>query len=81
MEPRVEPGRAAPVPAARTANPVSLSIGGKTAQVAFAGLTPGFAGLYQVNAVVPRDARTGNAVPVTLSVAGQVSPVATMAVR
>jgi uncharacterized protein (TIGR03437 family) len=81
VEPRVEPGQPAPVPAARTVNPVSLLIGSKTAQVVFAGLTPGFAGLYQVNAVVPQDAQTGDAVPVTLSVAGQVSPVVTMAVK
>lgn len=39
--------------------PVSVVIGGRNAAVAFAGLAPGFVGLYQVNAVVPGDAPTG----------------------
>lgn len=33
----------------------------------FAGLTPGFVGLYQVNVTIPADAPTGTAVPVTLA--------------
>jgi len=44
-------------------------------------LTPGLAGLYQINAIVPADITTGEAVPVTVSVAGQTSPPVTMAVR
>jgi uncharacterized protein (TIGR03437 family) len=49
--------------------------------VNFSGLTPGLAGLYQINAVVPADIAPGDAVPVTVSVAGQTSPVVTIAVR
>jgi adhesin/invasin len=82
VSPPVTAGAPAPSsPAATTVNPVAVTIGGKTAQVQFAGLTPGFAGLYQVNAVVPSDAPPGDAVPVTLQVAGQISPPVTMAVQ
>jgi uncharacterized protein (TIGR03437 family) len=70
-----------PAPLATTVNTVSVTIGGKAAQVAFSGLTPGYAGLYQVNVVVPAGITTGDAVPVVLSVAGQTSPPVTMAVR
>jgi adhesin/invasin len=54
-------------------NPVVVTIGGMDAAVSFAGLTPGFAGLYQVNAVVPQGVASGNSVPLALSVGGQVS--------
>jgi uncharacterized protein (TIGR03437 family) len=37
----------------------SVTIAGSTAQVLFSGLAPGSVGLYQVNVVVPADARTG----------------------
>jgi len=44
-------------------------------------LTPGLAGLYQVNVAVPAGIAMGDAVPVVLSVAGQSSPAVTIAVR
>ena len=82
VTPAVQEGLAAPTtPLSRTVNTVGVTIGGQAAQVAFSGLTPGYAGLYQVNAVVPSGITTGEAVPVVLSVAGQTSPVATIAVR
>jgi len=62
-------------------NEVGVTIGGQAAPVTFSGLTPGYAGLYQVNAVVPSGITTGDAVPVVLSVAGQTSPPVTIAVR
>lgn len=58
-----------------------MTIGGKRAQVQFAGLTPGFAGLYQINAVVPAGVTPGNDVSLQLTIAGQSSPVVTIAVR
>lgn len=64
-----------------TVNPVSVTIGGQEAQVIFAGLAPGFAGLYQVNAIVPPGINASNEAPVSLTVAGQASPPVTMAVR
>ncbi|HEV2691137.1 MAG TPA: hypothetical protein VGV35_21420, partial [Bryobacteraceae bacterium] len=49
----------------------SVTIGGVSAQVLFAGLTPGFSGLYQVNVVVPAGIMAGNQTPVTVSVNGR----------
>ena len=59
---------------------VSLTIGGQPARVDFAGLAPGFAELYQINAAVPAGV-SGDSVPVVLTVAGQPSPPVTMAVQ
>jgi uncharacterized protein (TIGR03437 family) len=42
-----------------TLQAVSVEIGGQNANVLFAGLTPGFIGLYQVNAIVPSNLRAG----------------------
>jgi uncharacterized protein (TIGR03437 family) len=44
----------------------AIQIGGKPAQVLYAGLSPGFPGLYQINLVVPPDAPSGK---VTLTIA------------
>ena len=61
--------------------PVTVSIGGQPAVVQFAGLAPGFVGLYQVNAAVPSGVTPGDSVPLTLTVAGQTGPPAGLAVR
>jgi uncharacterized protein (TIGR03437 family) len=64
VDPPVREGDAAPVsPLARTVTTPVVRIGGRdggvlfsggeNARVVFSGLTPGFVGLYQVNAVVP----------------------------
>ncbi len=70
------------------ANPLSFTlttptvfIGGTAAQVTYAGLAPGFAGLYQVNAIVPTGIAIGNAVPVTIQMASATSNTATIAVQ
>jgi uncharacterized protein (TIGR03437 family) len=53
-EPFVEAGLASPSsPPARAVQTPRLQIGGRDAAITFAGLAPGFAGVYQVNAVVP----------------------------
>ena len=67
-------------PPSITVNPVTVTIGGNPAAVAFAGLTPGFTGLYQINTVVPTGLSSGNQ-RVIISVAGQQSPVVTLNVR
>lgn len=60
--------------------PVSLTIGGQSARVDFAGLVPGFTGLYQVNAAIPSGVH-GDTLPVVLTAGGQPSPAVTMAVQ
>jgi adhesin/invasin len=82
VSPAVTAGQAAPSsPISQTVNTVTVTIGGVPANVQFAGLTPGFAGLYQINAVVPAGV-SGPQLPVVISVAGQSSPAAvTMAVN
>lgn len=72
---------AAPQQLTNTVSTPQLVVGGQTAHVKFAGLTPGFAGLYQVNAVVPSGTQTGANVPVTLAIDGQTSPLVTMAIE
>ena len=83
VSPPVPTGRPAPTPPpfSNTVNPVTVSIGGITVTPFFAGLTPGFPGLYQVNAIVPPGITPGNQVPVFLTEAGQVSLPVTIAVR
>jgi len=46
--------------------PLDVQIGGVSAEVSFAGLAPGFTGLYQVNAKVPSTATPGDAITVQL---------------
>jgi uncharacterized protein (TIGR03437 family) len=47
-------------PLAYTMDPFQVMLDGEVCTVYFSGLAPGFAGLYQVNFQVPRDARFGN---------------------
>jgi uncharacterized protein (TIGR03437 family) len=63
-----------------TSGAVTASIGGVNAPVTFAGLAPGFLGLYQVNAQVPPKAPAGAAVPITIAVGGKTGNQATIAV-
>lgn len=69
-----------------TAAKVNVLIGGVQATVFYAGATPGFAGLYQINAYVPPGTTTGSAVPVIVredvgSIAERISPAVTIAVK
>ena len=51
------------------------------ATVTFSGLAPEFVGLYQVNAQVPANAPTSDAVPVVLSIGGVTSNAVTIAIQ
>jgi len=82
VTPEVVLGAAAPSsPLSATVSPVEVVVGEKRAQVLFSGLTPGFSGLYQVNAILAADTPTGDSVPVTISTSGQNSNIVSIAVR
>jgi beta-glucosidase len=75
-------GAAAPSnPLAVTKTKPSVTIGGAPADVLFYGLAPGSVGEYQVNALVPANAPTGDAVPVILSIGGATSNTMQIAVQ
>ncbi len=72
---------AAASPLSLTVTSPTVTIGGIAAVVSYSGLAPGFAGLYQVNAVVPLGVTPGNAVPVAISAGSIVSNTVTIAVQ
>ncbi len=67
-------------PLASAAEKVRVTVGGLDAAVLFAGLSPGYAGLYQVNLVIPQGVAPGNA-ELVIYAAGQPSRTATIAIR
>jgi PAS domain S-box-containing protein len=67
VNPAVPDGTAAPSsPLANTVNPVTVTVGGQSAQVFYSGLAPGFVGLYQVNVIVPSGIAAAANVPLVL---------------
>jgi uncharacterized protein (TIGR03437 family) len=75
VTPKVSAGSIAPAsPPAKIDNPVTVSVGGENATVLFAGLAPGFVGLYQMNVTVPAGIAASDTVPVVLT-AGSISSV------
>jgi uncharacterized protein (TIGR03437 family) len=57
----------------RTNAPVTVVLNGTELPVSFAGLAPGFIGLYQVNVAIPAGTPPGLGIPLTLKVGGQQS--------
>jgi uncharacterized protein (TIGR03437 family) len=57
-------------------DPVTATLGGVNATVFFAGPTPGFAGLYQVNVTVPSGIPASAQAPLILTQSGRSSPAA-----
>jgi len=54
---------------------VTVTIGGQTAQVSYAGAAPGIvAGVIQINVTIPSSVAASNAVPVVVAIAGVSSP-------
>jgi uncharacterized protein (TIGR03437 family) len=82
VDPRQIAGQQATfAPLSQTIDTVKVTIGGIDAPVVFAGLTPGFTGLYQVNAYVPVGVTPGDNVPLIITQAGRTSPPVSIAVR
>jgi uncharacterized protein (TIGR03437 family) len=82
VDPPVMAGTAASLTQlSNTVNPVTVMIGGQAAQVLFAGLAPGYAGLYQVNVIVPSGITPASNVPLVVTVAGQSSSPVTIALQ
>ena len=69
------------IPLSNTSALPTVIIGGAQAQVTYSGLAPGFAGLYQVNAVVPDAAVSGDSVGLSVTIGGVVSNTVTIAVQ
>jgi adhesin/invasin len=63
-----------------TTNTVTVTIGGQTVTAEWAGLAPGYAGLYQVNFQVPTSLSPGNQ-PMTMTVGGVTSQPSAMWVQ
>jgi uncharacterized protein (TIGR03437 family) len=59
----------------------TVNLGAAVAKVTYSGLAPGFAGLYQVNAIVPHDAPSGDSVNLVLSIGGVQSNTVTIAIQ
>jgi uncharacterized protein (TIGR03437 family) len=82
VNPLVATGSAAPTSSlAKTSNTVTVTIGNQPAQVLFAVLAPGFAGLYQVNVLVPSGITPAVNVPVILAQGGLASPPVTIPIQ
>jgi uncharacterized protein (TIGR03437 family) len=69
------------IPLSGTLLTPSVTIGGAPALVSFAGLTPGFVGLYQVNAQVPNATPSGGQVQLMMTIGGVSSNTVTIAVQ
>jgi uncharacterized protein (TIGR03437 family) len=81
--PAVASGQAGPKsePLARVVAAVEARIGDKPAVVHFAGLAPGFVGLYQVNVQIPAGVAPGPAVSLVLTQSGVASNTVTLALQ
>jgi uncharacterized protein (TIGR03437 family) len=63
-----------------TATP-TIQVGGVTTPSLFSGIAPGFAGLYQVDFQVPMGVTEGDSVPLTISMPGSTTGMATLSIH
>lgn len=75
-----DPASPTGTPLSKTTSPVTITIGTQTVTADFAGLAPGYAGLYQVNFLVPSSLTAGSQ-PITMTVGGVTSTASTMWVQ
>jgi adhesin/invasin len=70
----LDPAMPAPATPVVTMNPAAVTIGGQNASVSFAGLVPGYIGIYQIRLTVPGGIVSAEGtVPLIVSVSGQSS--------
>jgi len=82
VDPPIANGEQTTLPLRLARARVRVTVGGvESDNVSFAGLAPGFAGLNQINARVPLNAPTGNAIPLVITADDLVSRAVTIAVR
>jgi uncharacterized protein (TIGR03437 family) len=82
VNPQLSAGTATPLTfLTNTVDPLTVTIGGKSAVVLFSGLTPGSTGLYQVNAVVPEGLSNSDTTSLQITISGQDSATVTLSVR
>ncbi len=75
-------GAAASNPFPKPAAPVSVLIGGFSAEILFRGQAPGTAGVMQINTRIPEQVASGAAVPIVLTIGtAESQPRVTLAVR
>jgi uncharacterized protein (TIGR03437 family) len=80
VNPPAVAGAAAAVPPSQTITPVEAYVAGAPAPVSYAGLAPGFAGLYQVNVQIPAGTPSG-VQTIQLSAGGAMGNAVTVAIR
>ena len=81
VSPRLQNGERAGTPPPQPVLPVSVTIGGQTANVASTSLKTGDVGIYEVQVTVPPNVPLGNNVPVIVTMAGVQSNRAVIAIR
>jgi uncharacterized protein (TIGR03437 family) len=81
VSPSVSTGSPGPVPPAALLLPATVTAGGVTCRVDFAGYAPSAIGLYQINFEVAADAPAGASVPVLLRIGERVSNTVRIAIQ